>query len=251
MAAGTGRVCHSTPSATAASGPGPDHYVDPVGTGGFLAALDERDGAALVALGTPRAYRAGAALILEGDESKHVFVLLEGSVKVASTAPDGRELLLAVRGAGEVIGELSALEGGHSARSASVLALELVRARSIPGQEFLDYLAAHPQAMLLLVRGLIGRLRDADRRRVEFGSFDTLHRVARLLAELAEATGRPAADGVELGIPLSQEELAGMVSASRESVTRALTTLRRLGLVTTGRKSVVVNDIAALRAFGP
>ena len=221
-----------------------------MGTGGFLAALDDDDRTALEALGTPRRYRAGAALILEGDESKHVFVLLDGSVKIASTAPDGRELLLAVRGAGEVIGELSALEGGSTSRSASVLALEPVSARSIPGPEFVDYLATHPEAMLLLVRGLIGRLHDADRRRVEFGSFDTLNRVARLLAEMAEATGRPAGDGVELGVPLSQEELAGMVSASRESVTRALTTLRRRGLVTTGRKSVVVTDVAALRAFG-
>ena len=150
----------------------------------------------------------------------------------------------------EVIGELSALEGNSQPRSASAVAVDTVAARVIPGAQFLDYLKRHPQAMVLLVRGLIGRLRDADRRRVEFGSFDTLNRVARLLAEMAQSGGRSTGDGVELGVSLSQEELAGLVSASRESVTRALTTLRRRGLVTTRRKSVVVTDVAALRAFG-
>lgn len=218
--------------------------------GGLVGALDDAEQASLLALGALRRFRRGAALVLEGGRSDHVFVLVEGSVKVVSATPEGRELLLAIRGPGEVIGELTVLDGGTSPRSASVLALDAVTARVIPGTTFLGYLEGHPRVLVQLVRGLIGRLREADRRRVEFGSFDALHRIARLLAEMALAGGRPTAEGVVLSQSLSQEELASMISASRESVTRALATLRRRGLVTTRRKAVIVTDIAALRAFG-
>lgn len=218
--------------------------------GGLVGALDDGDRASLLALGALRRYRRGATLVLEGGRSDQVFVLVDGSVKVVSATPDGRELLLAIRGPGEVIGELAVLDGGTSPRSAGVQALDAVEARVIPGPAFLRYLEEHPRVLLLLVRGLIGRLREADRRRVEFGSFDTLNRVARLLAEMAQADGRPTDEGVVLGQSLSQEELASMISASRESVTRALAALRRRGLIITRRKSVIVTDVAALRAFG-
>jgi CRP/FNR family cyclic AMP-dependent transcriptional regulator len=218
---------------------------------GFLSFLATEERERLRGIGAVRRYRKGAVLMLEGDRSDHVFLVQEGRAKVTSTTPDGRELLLAVRGPGDLIGELAALDGGTEARSATVIALESLVVQVISADEFIDYLTRNPRALLAIVRGVVHRLRDADRRRVEFGSYDTLRRVARVLAEFAEEQGRPLEDGgVELGLALSQEEVAGYVSASRESVARALTTLRRRGIVRTSRRSIVVVDLDKLRRFG-
>ena len=98
---------------------------------------------------------------------------------------------------------------------------------------------------------LVERLREADRQRVEFGSLDVPHRVARLLVDLVESGAGDSDDGgaTEIGIHLTQEELAGMVSASRESLARALGAIRKRGLIRTGRRSIIVLDIDRLRAY--
>jgi len=95
---------------------------------------------------------------------------------------------------------------------------------------------------------IAARLRTSDRRRVEFGAYGTTRRVARLLVDLA-ADGRPSGTTVVLRSGLTQDDLAGMVGASRESVARALATLRTLGFVSTGRREVAVLDLTALRGF--
>jgi CRP/FNR family cyclic AMP-dependent transcriptional regulator len=100
---------------------------------------------------------------------------------------------------------------------------------------------------MLVVREIMDRLRDSDRRQVEFGSQPTIGRVAGYLAAMAEQEGKTVTGGVEIST-LSQEELAGYIASSRESVARALTTLRRDGLISTGRRSIVVHDVAGLRS---
>lgn len=216
---------------------------------GFLAQLPPPDQAALVALGTLRRYRAGRFVMLEGDRISHLLILREGRVKVTSTTRDGRELLLAVRGPGELIGELSALGDPAATCSAAVEAIDALVALVIPRDVFLGYVERHPRAFVVVARTIVERLKGADRRRLEFGSYDTPSRVARALVELAEKHGYPTAAGIEIGLSLSQEELAGLITASRESVARSLTALRRRGLVSTGRRSVVVHDLDGLRRF--
>jgi CRP-like cAMP-binding protein len=92
-------------------------------------------------------------------------------------------------------------------------------------------------------------LRSSDRRRVEFGAYGTTQRVARLLVDLAAAQGGTSERDVVLRSGLTQDDLAGMVGASRESVARALATLRTLGFVSTGRRQVAVLDLLGLREF--
>jgi CRP-like cAMP-binding protein len=217
---------------------------------GFAGRLDPADRAALAEIGRPRHYPKGAPLMVEGDTSDTVLLLIEGRAKVASVTSEGRELLLAVRGPGELIGELAAIDGDRSPRSASVVALDPVVCQVLRAEEFLAFVDAHPRTALVLLRTLSGRLRAADRRRVEFGSLDASHRLARVLVELADEHGDPAGHGsVEIGLPLSQEELAGMIAASRESVARALTTLRSLGLIATSRRRVTVRAPDQLRLY--
>ena len=98
-------------------------------------------------------------------------------------------------------------------------------------------------------RIVIRRLRLADLQRKEFSGSNTLSRVSRRLVELSETHGTESEDGVTITLPISQEELAGWTGASREAVTKALRTLRDLGWIETGRRSISVSDLEALRRF--
>jgi CRP/FNR family cyclic AMP-dependent transcriptional regulator len=214
--------------------------------GSFLTLLGPADRTALEGIGRRRAYRKGGFLLREGERSDHAFVIRQGRIKIVATTGSGHELLLAVRGPGELVGELATLTAADAARTASIVALSPVQVQVVTGPELLDYLERRPKVLMLVVRLIMDRLRDADRRRVEFGSQPTMGRVAGYLAEMAERDGRPVADGIAITTALSQEELAGYIVASRESVARALTALRREGLISTGRRSIVVHDLAGL-----
>jgi CRP-like cAMP-binding protein len=216
---------------------------------GFFRMLSDLDRDALTRVGVIRRYKAGRLVLLEGDRINHVLILREGRVKVSSIMHDGRELVFSVCGPGELIGELSVLSGQDDPCSATVEAIDPIAAQVISRDAFVDYLERHPRALLVLTRSIIARLRAADRRRLDFGSYDTPGRVARLLVEITEQHGRETSEGIEMGVSLSQDELAGLITASRESVARSLTSLRRRGLITTGRRSVVVRDLEGLRQF--
>jgi CRP-like cAMP-binding protein len=211
----------------------------------FTAVLTPAQVADFRSRGHTRQYRRGSTIFIEGQVSDRVALIIKGRVKVASMTDAGEELLLALRGPGDLLGELSAIDG--EPRSATVSALEPVEAVLVDAGEFNVFLRANPSAMFHLLRVLTGRLRDADRKRVEFGSFDTLGRVAHRLVELADTFGEPSARGVRIAIPLTQLELAGWIGASREGVSKALRVLRSSGMIETRRGSIVVLDLESLR----
>jgi CRP/FNR family transcriptional regulator, cyclic AMP receptor protein len=213
--------------------------------GEYLDRLDPADRDTLVERGRRRRWPAGASLFLEGDQSGTVVFVVSGRVKVFSLTEQGEEILLAVRGPGALLGEVSAVDGGP--RSASVAALEPVTAIVLTADAFLDYLRTHAAAATVLLQMVTSRLRDADRKRVEFAAYDIASRVARRLVELAERFGEPDENGVRIAVALSQDELAGWVGASREAVAKALHQLRGLHVVETGRRRITVVDPPALR----
>jgi len=193
-------------------------------------------------------HRSGDTLFLEGDPSGRVHLVLEGRVKVYSTTASGRESVLAIRGPGDLLGELSAIDGGR--RSASGTAIEPVTLLSIDTERFAELLEIDADLAASMLRTLVTKLRDADRSRIEFGAEDTTTRVAGRLAELAEDYGVPDGDGIRIDLPITQQELAEWVGASREAVAKALHTLRIRGLVRTGRREIVVQDLPGLAARG-
>jgi CRP-like cAMP-binding protein len=172
-------------------------------------------------------------------------VLRSGRVKVSVDTANGTEVVLAVRGPGALLGEFSAID--RQPRSATVTAIEPVSALALTLDEFEAFLRGHGRVAVLLMRTLVGKLRDADRKRIEFGAFDTTGRVAARLVEMAERFGQPSPEGVKIALPFSQDELAGWIGSSREAVSKALGTLRSAGAIRTSRMSVVVRDIDALR----
>lgn len=211
----------------------------------FGADLTEQEWADLVRRGRPRRLPAGRPLLVEGTYSDTVVVVISGRVKIFTSAEDGSEVVLAVRGPGALLGELAVIDG--QPRSASVGSLEAVEILTVGFREFTAFLQNHPRTIWLLMRILTDRLRDADRKRIEFGVYDTLNRVALRLVELADRFGEPTESGIRITLPLTQDELASWVGASREAVTKALRTLRARGYVRTRRRTVTVIDIEGLR----
>jgi CRP-like cAMP-binding protein len=201
--------------------------------------------AALRAGGVLRHYRRGEVIFAEGDVAERVFVLEHGWVLIRSYAPDGRDVVLGLRGPGEVLGELSALDG--KPRSATVVAADDAEVVVAPVRVLHEVLERDHEAMRELLIVIAERLREADRRRLEYTTQDTLARVAARLLELTDRFGEPVPEGVRSDLPLVQEDLARWCGASREATVKALRTLRGLGVVTTGRRTLTVHDERALR----
>lgn len=212
---------------------------------GFLAELGAADRAALATAGRQVTYEDGQPLMRQGGASDAVFLLENGLATVTVTTRDGREILLAVLGPGDMAGELGALDGRP--RSATIQARGVVTATRISAAALKDFLRSSPGASMALLRTLSLRLRQADRAQVELAATQTGVRVARRLLELAATHGEFADDRVVIGLGLTQSELAAWVGASREGVSEALRTLRSDGIVDTGRRSIAILDLEGLR----
>jgi CRP/FNR family cyclic AMP-dependent transcriptional regulator len=169
-------------------------------------------------------------------------------VKVSLHTPAGRELVLAVKEPGELLGELSALD--RRRRSATAQALEPVDALIVDTEQFTDFVASQPRVALRLVRVLATQLRGTDHDSIERYSGDVTSRVARRLVELADRFGEHASSGLEIALPLSHSDLAAWVGASRESTSRALGRLRAQHCVRTGHRRITISDLARLRELG-
>ncbi|MGC2997554.1 Crp/Fnr family transcriptional regulator [Streptomyces sp. G35A] len=204
----------------------------------FLARLEGPDRTTLLSLGRELRFAPRVILLHQREPSSHVLFLVQGWTKVTASAASGYEALLALRGPGDVVGESAALTGRP--RSATVTALEPVRAVAVEHELFKDFLGRSPAASFALLGLTADRTRAADRRRLEFASMNVRQRFAVLLLDLARTHGRRTADGIELAVPLSKQELAGSVGASREMVQRLLRELREKDAVSTGRRTLLI-----------
>lgn len=191
-------------------------------------------------LGVRRRWAAGVTLLHEGERTDHVLWLEVGRVKVSSSAPTGKQVVLAIRGPGDLLGEFSAIDG--RARSATVTTISEVTALILSGPAFRRMLISDGKVTFELLRMVLKRVRESDAHRLEFGVLSTQERVNKLLLDYIEHYGRTARarSAVMISLPLSQTEMAQAVGASREAVTRALKHLRDLGVVRTARRQVEV-----------
>ena len=188
-------------------------------------------------------------MMLQGDPVSTVHLILEGWAKAIRTTPFGRELLVALLGPGDAAGHFEAFEGSGARIRATVIAVDDMRTAAVPADRFLEYLHDHPDAALEQLRQLVEQLNRTDRRRADAAMFDTAHRVASLLVDLAGRQSETTPEGVVLGVSLSQEEISSIIGASRESVARAFTSLRSRNLVRTGRRTITIVDLDAIRSY--
>jgi CRP/FNR family cyclic AMP-dependent transcriptional regulator len=219
--------------------------VDDAGDPRFVDALNKAQLDELRALGRLRRHPIGEALFHEQAPGDAVLVLVAGRVKLSCVTEAGREALLSIREPGDLIGEMSAIDAAP--RLATATALEPVEVLVVPSGAFLAFLERTPGVATVLLRMVNRRLRDADRKRIEYLSQDTVGRVCSRLVELADRFGRPVEEGVHIDLAITQEDLAGWTGSSREAVIRALRTLRELGWIATRRRGVTLLDVDALR----
>jgi CRP-like cAMP-binding protein len=211
----------------------------------FWGLLDETQRAAVLAAGTVRRSPAGEVLMREGDHTRSVVVLRSGLVKIVASGAGGHEAVLAVRGPGDALGEMAAVD--HSPRSATAVTLYPVEALWLDPRAYDRLVHEHPGISGALLRVVTARLRYADVRRVEHGDVSTSTRLAALLVDLVTDHGVSTSDGTLVALNLSQTDLAGLIGASRESVILALKEFRDGGVLSTGRQRIVVHRPDLLR----
>jgi CRP-like cAMP-binding protein len=182
-----------------------------------------------------------------GDRADSAIVLIGGLVKVHKVTTGGSDVVLALLGAGDLLGEITAVRDG--VRSATATALSTARGLVISVVDLRRFLSAHHRSTLAMLELALRRLYAADERRLEFATAESLARVSSRLVELAERFGEDGHGGViEVPLPINQDDLASWSASSRESTARALRTLRELGLVMTHRLHVTVLDLDGLRS---
>ena len=210
----------------------------------LFAALDDEAASALAESLSEIKIRRGDVLFHEGDSGDELFVVLDGKVKLGRSSVDGRENLLAILGPGQMFGELSLFDPGP--RSATVTAITDCSFASLSHEDLLKWLEARPAVSSGLLAQLAGRLRKANDVVSDLVFSDVPGRVAKALLDLADRFGRTADDGVHVHHDLTQEELAQLVGASRETVNKALADFASRGWVRLEPRSVVILDIERL-----
>ena len=187
--------------------------------------LNEHRLAALALEATLKSAARNEVVLHEGDTTNHVYFVLNGGLKVLVTDDEGREVILSMLGTGDVFGELSLLD--NHPRSATVVAVESTKLAVFTKQDFLRCLEENFDIALLIMRGLAARLRMADQRIESLALLDVYGRVAKLLLELSEPSG-----GMQVVTRrLTKQDIAKMVGASREMVSRVMKDLTEHGLI--------------------
>jgi len=215
--------------------------------GSLLAMLSAGDSALVLASGARREFEVDDLLVREGDSPNCVHIVVEGWVRVSTVSADGDEVLFALRGPGDVVGESAALLG--DLRGANVQAISRVLVVQVPGGVFLDLIATMPGVGLALARGMAVRLREADEVRVDMATLDVTRRIAGYLLRLSQVHGVRSKNGLGIDLPLTQQDVANHVGASLRQVSRSLAVLRERGAVVTGRKHLTVGEPGLLAAL--
>ncbi|WP_246222441.1 Crp/Fnr family transcriptional regulator [Phytoactinopolyspora limicola] len=184
-------------------------------------------------------------LFREGDEGDRVYVVTDGKIKLGRTAQDGRENLLALLGPGQMFGELSLFDPGP--RSATATAVTETSLLGLGHADLVPLLSGRPEVARGLLLQLASRLRRSNDTLADLVFSDVPGRVAKQLLDLSSRFGVPSDEGVRVVHDLTQEELAQLVGASRETVNKALADFVGRGWLRLEQRSVVLLDVERLR----
>jgi CRP-like cAMP-binding protein len=207
-------------------------------------ALDEDTTRDLRAAMSEVRLRRGEVLFREGQPGDRVYVIADGKIKLGHTSQDGRETLIAVLGPGEMLGELALFDPGP--RAATATAIAPTRLLELRHDDLTGILDGRPQLSSQLLQSLARRLRRTNAALADLVFSDVPGRVAKALLDLAKRFGEPVDEGVRLVHDLTQEELAQLVGASRETVNKALAEFANRGWIRLEGRAVVILDEARL-----
>jgi len=211
----------------------------------LFAALDAEAAAALRASTTVVRLGKGEVLFREGEPGENLYVVENGKIKLGTASSDGRDALLAVIGPGEMIGELSLFDPGP--RTATATALTDSTMRCLGHEALRPWLTGRPEVAEPLLRALAQRLRKTNEAMSDLVFSDVPGRVAKALIDLGERFGVRQGDAIVVTHDMTQEELAQLVGASRETVNKALADFAHRGWIRLESRSVILMDVERLQ----
>ena len=190
----------------------------------------------------------GSVLFAEGDEGDHLYVIVEGKLKLGTSSGDGRENLLSILGPGEMFGELSLFDPGP--RTSTATAVTDAKLLSLGQEKLIPWLAENPEVALQLLARLAQRLRRTNEAVGDLVFSDVPGRVAKALIDLGERFGKQTDEGLFVHHDLTQEELAQLVGASRETVNKALADFAGRNWLKLDGRAVLITDFDRLSKRG-
>lgn len=210
----------------------------------LFVALDDEAASALRATMVEIKISRGDELFVEGDPGEHLYVIVEGKIKLGTASSDGRESLLAVLGPGEMFGELSLFDPGP--RTATATAIVDSKVLGLGHEDLGPWLSGRPAVSQELLKSLAQRLRRTNEALADLVFSDVPGRVAKALLELSEKFGSRRDDGLYVAHDMTQEELAQLVGASRETVNKALAEFAQRGWVKLEPRAVLLVETERL-----
>ena len=198
-----------------------------------------------------RHYRAGADVFHHGQPGTAMYIVAGGAVRIYLPSETGRDVVLAVLRHGDMFGEMALLERGQPGRSASARAIEDTELLRLERQDFDAVLVDHPEAQRAIIDILVERLRKTNESMQDAYLLEVPGRLARRMLLIAEEHGRDAEHGRELGLRLSQQDLADMIGASRVAVNKQLQVWRKDGIIDVSRQRFTILDLDALKRQYP
>ena len=214
----------------------------------LFSALDDEAAISLRESMVPLKLSKGQILFKEGQEGDRLYVVVQGKLKLGTASGDGRENLLSILGPGEMFGELSLFD--PEPRTSTATAVTDARLVSLAHEAVIGLVTTHPQTSLELLRRLAQRLRKSNEILADLVFADVPGRVAKAIMDLGERFGSQKEDGLHVNHDLTQEELAQLVGASRETVNKALADFAARGWVKLEPRAVLVTDVERLTKRG-
>ena len=194
----------------------------------------------LTTMVTRRSASRNTTIMSSGDATDSLYIVLSGRLKVMMSDSEGKEVILAILGPGEFFGEMGLID--DEPRSASVVTIEPCELLSIAKRDFKRVLTENSEMAMAVMRGLVRRLREADRKIGSLALLDVYGRVARLLLDMAENV-----DGEKIVTKrLPKQDIAKMIGASREMVSRVMKDLQTGGYIEMRGSNIVLRDTIML-----
>jgi CRP/FNR family cyclic AMP-dependent transcriptional regulator len=192
----------------------------------------------------PVEFRCGHTIFVEGEPGDRLYIIISGKVKIGRRSPDGRDNLLTVLGPSDMFGELSIFDPGP--RTSSATTITEVRAVSMDRDAVRAWIADRPEIAEKMLRVLARRLRRTNHSLADLIFTDVPGRVAKQLLQLAQRFGTQEGDALRVTHDLTQEEIAQLVGASRETVNKALADFAHRGWIQLKTKSLLISDCERL-----
>lgn len=207
----------------------------------LFAGLEDEDLESLIGVANRRKYPKDGVVFFENDAGDALFMIISGRVKVTILSDDGREIILAMLSEDDFFGEMSLLD--NEPRSATAIALQETEMVVLHQRDFLTIVEKRPRVLINLLSVLSSRLRKANQQIGNLALHDVYGRVARFLLEMASEDGERQADGrISFRRPTHQE-IANMIGATRETVSRMISDLHRQGYIEISGKNVIIQDV--------